>query len=146
MLERMAVIWGGGALGGGSHMGKDKIRGSFGGDSLQVGVIPSGCGRGEDAWVGAQLGAGVIAYPEAIGIIRSAPCVLNQRCELMWHGQELWCKAMGRRLGKGRVEWRAQRRETENGIGKRDRAATGDRAYVGRTSRRRESKLCLRME
>lgn len=77
MLEWVAVVWGGGALSGGSHMRKYEIRRGLGGNSLQVGVVPGGCSRCEDAGLCAQLGTGVVAYAEAIGIICSTSRVLS---------------------------------------------------------------------
>lgn len=76
MLERMAVVRGGGALCRRSHVCEDEVGSGLGSDSLKVRIVPGRRRRGEDAWVGAQLGAGIVAYSEAIGIVRTPPSVL----------------------------------------------------------------------
>lgn len=77
MLEGVAVVRGGGALCCRSHVCKDEVRSGLGGNSLEVRVVPRRRGRGKDAWVSAQLGAGIVAYSEAIGIVCTPPSVLH---------------------------------------------------------------------
>lgn len=44
---------------------------------MQVGVVPYGRSRGEDAGLGAQLRICIIAYAEAIGVVLASSCILQ---------------------------------------------------------------------
>lgn len=76
MLERVAIVRRGRALGGSANVCENEMRGSAGCDSLKVGVVPRGRGRGENARFGPQFGVCVVAYPEAIGVVLAPPRVL----------------------------------------------------------------------
>jgi hypothetical protein len=62
----MAVVITKGAFCGRSNMGEDQRRGRLGGYPLQVDAVPSGDGRGEDAWLWPKLGIGIVAYAKTI--------------------------------------------------------------------------------
>lgn len=78
MCKWVAVVLGEGALGRGADMGEDEPRRRLGGDALQVGAVPGGYGRGEEARRRAKLGVGVEAYAEAIRVILASSCVLDR--------------------------------------------------------------------
>lgn len=77
MAERVTIVLAERPFGGGSDMGKDQSRRSFGGNSLQVHAVPGRCGRGEEARGGAQSCVGVETKAEAICIVLSAAGILQ---------------------------------------------------------------------
>lgn len=52
MAEWVAVVLTKRAFGGGTNVGKYKSRCGLGGDTMEVGAIPCGNGRGEEAGCG----------------------------------------------------------------------------------------------
>ena len=81
MRERMAVIFAQGAFGRCADMAKDKPGGGFRGDSLQVGAVPSGDSRREQARCGTQLGVSIESYSKAICVVLASSCVLQKGIE-----------------------------------------------------------------
>lgn len=76
MTEGVAVVFTQRALGCGSDMGEYKLGGGLGGYSMQVGTVPGRDGRREQARGLPELGVGVKADSEAVGIILSSASVL----------------------------------------------------------------------
>ncbi len=79
MAERVAVVLAQRPLGGRANMGEDQVGGGLGGEALQVGAVPGGRGRGEQARRGAELGICVEADAEAVGVVLAAPGILRQQ-------------------------------------------------------------------
>lgn len=72
VAEGVAVLVREVALGGGADMGEDERGAGLGCQALEVQAVPSGDGRGEDAWLRAKFGVGVVANAEAIAVVRPA--------------------------------------------------------------------------
>lgn len=74
--ERVAVALGQSAFGAGADVSKDEGRYRLAGQTGQVGAVPGGDGRGEDARVGTeqgqQRGRSVVAHAEAITVVWAA--------------------------------------------------------------------------
>ena len=85
MAEGVAIILAQGALGGGSDVSEDQPAGGLAGDALEVGAVPGGDGRGEEAGSGAELGVGVEADAEPIGIVLASSRVLRTGRDVSHH-------------------------------------------------------------
>ena len=70
--ERVAVEVGNAAFGRGAHVGEDEGGGRFGGQAGEVDAVPCGGRAGEDAGVGSEGWWGVVAYAEAVAVVRAA--------------------------------------------------------------------------
>jgi len=95
MAERVAVVFAERALGGSADVRKNQARGCLGGETLEVGAVPGRGSRSEEAGCSAQLGIGVEANAEAIGIVLTAARVL---CN-----PQPWLALSGMRCGLGPV-------------------------------------------
>jgi len=127
MVERVAVIFAEGAFGGGADMGEDEAGSCLRGDAVEVGAVPRGDSRGEEAWSGAELRIGVEAYSETIGVVLATSSVLQTT----------------RRLARGTHEGSCDRQQASPEDWKGGRGIRGEAVF---TRRRRESNDCLRIE
>lgn len=78
-VKRVAVGVREGALGGGTYVGEDELRGGFGAQPVQVDAIPGGDSGGEDAGGGTESWGGVVAESEAVTVVWAA-AILDGGC------------------------------------------------------------------
>jgi hypothetical protein len=62
----MAIVIAERPFGCGANVGKDEVRGGFGGDSLKIDAIPGRCRRCEYAWLRTKLRVCVVPNSKAI--------------------------------------------------------------------------------
>lgn len=72
----VAVVLAQGAFGCGTDVGEDQPRGSLGGKSVQIGAVPGGDSRREEARAGTEFCIGVEADAEAVGIVLASSGIL----------------------------------------------------------------------
>lgn len=115
MGKGVAVVLTEGALGGGADVAKDEAGRRLGRNALEVGAVPCGDGRGEEAGRRAELGVCVEAYAEAIGVVLPAPGVLGQGRQAVSAGRPRVCM-----VKKGRAYEPQARVEglLEDGVGR----------------------------
>lgn len=56
---------------GGANVGEDEVARRLRSEAFEVNAVPCWDGGGEDAWFGTQIGIGVVAYAEAIAVVRT---------------------------------------------------------------------------
>ena len=71
-LKRMAVVLRQGPFSRGADVSENQSGSCLWGKAFQINTVPGREGRGEDAWVRAEIWVSVPAYAEAVAVVRSA--------------------------------------------------------------------------
>jgi hypothetical protein len=66
MAERMAIIIAERTFSRGADVGKNKMGGGLGGDSLEIDAVPRRYGRGENTRIWAKLWVGIVSNSKSI--------------------------------------------------------------------------------